>query len=1065
MALGGLVYSQADRPIKVPQWVHDRVEARLSEALPDAHIRFGDLSVIIPTGKRPRILLRDAEITNEDGRPILSLANLEAKVAFKPLLRGEVKLGGLVFSGATVNVRRRADGFFDLSFGSLPEAQEAVSVAELIAKLDGLLLTPELAALARVEAEALTLRYEDARADRAWTIDGVRFDMTRADTDLRLRADMALLGGYDYATTVELNYESQIGELEASFGMNFEDMAARDIAGQVGALAWLEAVRAPISGALRLGMTPEGQLGQLSGTLQIAEGVLQPSDQARPIPFQQARTYFTFDPSSQTLAFDELSIQSPQFSGNADGRALLVGLEGGRLQQLQGQFTIAHAMANPNRMYPEPVSLDGAEMTFRLDLDPFEFTLGEMSLSKDSNVLVVSGKMRADDLGWNLSLNGRVSELSDDTVLTFWPESLKPKTRRWVSENIHKVTLKNAQLALRAQQGKKPTVFLASEFQDGEIRFMKHMPPIIGAAGRAELVGTRFVVTAEKGVVMAPLGGAVDITGTSLIIDDVRIKPAPAQVRLKTSGTITGALSLLDRPPLEVMTKAGRPVMLADGVVETEGQIFLRLQKKLPKSEVRYSIAAALKNVRSTKLIPDRVFAAPSLKAEVSNEKIVISGQARVGQVPVEGHWVSPIEGNPRKISRVEASLTLSNSFLDEFNIALPPETVSGAGPAALVLDMEQGKSPRFSLSSSLKGIGLRIPELGWSLAKQKTGALSVSGSLAQVPTVDALNLKAPGLEVTGRVALKAGGGLDRAEFTRVQAGAWLDSAITLVGRGQGMAPAVEILGGWLDVRRMGRSGVGGRSRGGAASSVVPMTVNLDRLRITDTLSILGLRGAFEAHSGGMTGRFAGSVNGKAAITGQMTPAKGRSAFTIRSAEAGAVVAAAGILSKAEDGDLSLKLTPVGADSYDGVLAIKNFWLKDAPALAALLNAASIVGLLEQMSGGGILFSEVEANFRMTPKQVVITQSSAVGASIGLSMDGIYDLKKQQMDMQGVFSPIYAVNAIGSVLTRKGEGLLGFNFTMRGTGENPRVSINPLSIFTPGMFREIFRRSPPKVSK
>jgi len=62
-------------------------------------------------------------------------------------------------------------------------------------------------------------------------------------------------------------------------------------------------------------------------------------------------------------------------------------------------------------------------------------------------------------------------------------------------------------------------------------------------------------------------------------------------------------------------------------------------------------------------------------------------------------------------------------------------------------------------------------------------------------------------------------------------------------------------------------------------------------------------------------------------------------------------------------------------------------------------------------------------------------------------------------------SPFYLVNQIGSVLTRRGEGLIGFNFNIRGTTDNPSVSVNPLSALTPGMFREIFRRAPPQVSE
>jgi len=36
------------------------------------------------------------------------------------------------------------------------------------------------------------------------------------------------------------------------------------------------------------------------------------------------------------------------------------------------------------------------------------------------------------------------------------------------------------------------------------------------------------------------------------------------------------------------------------------------------------------------------------------------------------------------------------------------------------------------------------------------------------------------------------------------------------------------------------------------------------------------------------------------------------------------------------------------------------------------------------------------------------------------------------------------------------------NYELTGQAANPRVSVNPLSVFTPGMFRELFRRAPPR---
>ena len=77
-------------------------------------------------------------------------------------------------------------------------------------------------------------------------------------------------------------------------------------------------------------------------------------------------------------------------------------------------------------------------------------------------------------------------------------------------------------------------------------------------------------------------------------------------------------------------------------------------------------------------------------------------------------------------------------------------------------------------------------------------------------------------------------------------------------------------------------------------------------------------------------------------------------------------------------------------------------------------------------------------------------------------MDGVYDPRSRQMDMQGVVSPIYLLNRVGQIFTRRGEGLFGVNFTLRGPVRDPAVGVNPLSILTPGMFREIFRRAPPE---
>ncbi len=152
--------------------------------------------------------------------------------------------------------------------------------------------------------------------------------------------------------------------------------------------------------------------------------------------------------------------------------------------------------------------------------------------------------------------------------------------------------------------------------------------------------------------------------------------------------------------------------------------------------------------------------------------------------------------------------------------------------------------------------------------------------------------------------------------------------------------------------------------------------------------------------------------------------------------------------------------------SYLGNLRIEGPRLRDAPAMAELLNLISVVGLLEQLSGEGINLGTVDARFALTPGRLTVTEGAAVGPSLGISMDGVYDTRSRQFDMQGVVSPLYMVNGlVGALFAPRREGLFGFSYQLTGTAQNSNVTVNPLSILTPGIFREIFRRPPPELTE
>lgn len=1044
--------------ITAPGWLRDRAEQQIGELLPDHRLRFEALALGLDDRMAPQVALKGVSLIDASGARLADLGALDMSLSRAALVLGRLSLSRLRLDGGRVILRRRADGAFSVALeGSDGRGRHSAQEAPFPAQLATMLDRPILASLAGIEADNLSLRYEDARSGAAWTADGGQVLLERRGDEITLRGNVTVLGAREYASSLEVNYSGDLRGRVAEFGIRFEDVPAGELAGQSPALAWLGALQAPISGALRAGVDAGGRLGPLSATLQIGAGALRPTEATAPIPFRSARSYFTYHPERGQIDFSEISVESDWGTARAEGRARLLGMEAGWPSALEAQVRIGEIAANPAGLYPAPVVFEGAAADLRLDLDPFTLTVGEFRLRDRGEVLRLSGRARGQADGWSVDVSGQMGGIAPERLLELWPTTIKDKAREWLVENVLSAELRDIQLALKAAPGAAPDVFLGFDFTDFSTVYVRDVPPIEATAGHASIRDNRLSIHAETGHVTAATGGRVDISGTDFIIPDLRIKQGPAEAHLRARGTITAALSLLDAPPFRFLEKAGRAVTLADGRADLTGRLDFILKDKLAPEEVGFAVTGALEDVRSETLVEGRVLAARHLSVTAGNDRLAIAGKARIGRVPVEGEWAMPLGPGTGGASRVRGTVALSPRFLDEFGIALPEGSLTGAGRGMVELALARDTPARFALTSDLAGIGLRLPELDWALARGTTGRLDVAGTLGTPPRIDALSLDAGGLRLSGgEVRLTQAGALDVARFSSVELGDWLDAGVALVGRGVGVPPRVEVTGGTVDLRR-GALGAGGGAGG-------PVTLALDELRISDGIALTGFRAALDTRDGA-SGSFTARVNGRAQVEGDIIPSQGgRSAFRIRSDDAGRLLAAAGLLEDARNGRLDLILTPAGGPgTYDGVLGIDQVRVKQAPALAALLNTISIVGLLEQFSGQGLYFAKVAARFRLTPERLIVLESSAEGASVGLSMDGYVDLATKRLDMQGVLSPVYLLNAIGGAFTRRGEGLIGFNFTLRGASDAPSVTVNPLSALTPGFLREMFRRAPPQV--
>ena len=1044
-----------DREIKAPRWLQDRVEAAAVDILSGGSIRFGQINLIIGKDYHLRVQLRDAEIRDAENRQIARIPGINTLFSPRGLLfRQELLVQEVELLGPELSLRRASDGTFAVAFdpGATP-VEQAGTLPELIEEIESALDIPPLEALERIGATGMIVNYADARAGQNWSMDGGSLTMRLTPSQIAIDGSLDILSGRPFVTGIEVGYLGDRQGLSADLSAQVTNAVARELATQSAALSWLSVLDGPLNGHIRGQVNEAGILSEVTADLDISDASIQPTPEARPIPLRKAQLSVRYDPQNAVLGFDTIDISSGW--GDLSGGAvayLRFGENAAIPQSFEVQVRLNDVAINPDDLWAEARTIAGAGADLRLRLDPFGVDIGQFYLGLGDQQVTGRGTIGVEDQGWTVSVDLAAEAVESARLLDLWPQGYKPDTLRWFRENLTTGTLRNVMLGFRTGGGDPLFVGGGFAFDGVTLRPMPTLPDIENGRGFAAIDGRDFYLELEGGTITPPQGGQIDLTGSSMHIPQMGRKFPLTDFVFRTQSTLTAALSLIDQPPFEFISRAGQTVTLADGQAVAETRVTFPMMPKVPAEAIDWSFDADLRDVRSETLVPEKTMTARQLSVSGDPVGMRIDGTASLDRLTGAIQWQQPFDGS--NTAQLDARVTIAPESLTALGFDAPDGAIGGRTEANLTLRFARGEPAQMTVTSDLVGLSLSIPQLGWRKSASAAGSLTLGGVLGEQVQLDRLVLTAPGLSADGRIELTGDGAFQAARFSNAQVGQWFAGAAVIEGRGAGRAPALTVSSGTLDLRNANVTGAGGANGG-------PVSLSLDRLILTDGITLDAFSGQFDM-SGGISGDFSARLNGTAPLVGRIDQFNGAPGITVSSLDASSVLSATGLLGEATGETMFLQIRPTGIEgTYDGNIRVTELRLLKAPAMAALLDAISVVGLLQQLSGQGLLFNEVEAEFRITPTQLILSKSSAIGPGLGISLDGTYTLATKAMDFQGVVSPFYLLNGVGAVLTRKGEGLIGFNYTLGGTADAIRVGVNPLSALTPGMFREIFRRPAP----
>lgn len=93
---------------------------------------------------------------------------------------------------------------------------------------------------------------------------------------------------------------------------------------------------------------------------------------------------------------------------------------------------------------------------------------------------------------------------------------------------------------------------------------------------------------------------------------------------------------------------------------------------------------------------------------------------------------------------------------------------------------------------------------------------------------------------------------------------------------------------------------------------------------------------------------------------------------------------------------------------------------------------------------------------------LVLKDGRTSGNALGLTFDGTFDNAANTLDVTGTIIPLSGVNKIigeiplvGDILTGGTGALIAATYSLRGNSDDPKTSVNPLSVLTPGILRRI----------
>jgi len=693
----------------------------------------------------------------------------------------------------------------------------------------------------------------------------------------------------------------------------------------------------------------------------------------------------------------------------------------------------------------------------------------------------VSNKAQLPDFSPDIEISFDVENIDINKIDNFWPLKIGKRSREWVTQRVSEgkasahgklkltpKTLDNLSIWKNSVENEEiplqppltdDAIDATVSVEGATIDYFRKYPKAANVTAEINFTGQRMQALISSGEMLSS-----NLTKSSVTISNLWISPLDIEVEAQLEGPVEDALEFVkankDRlPDSDTM----RSVYNTTGSASTHAVIKMLVSDTVLYDDTEFDISSNINDMTIPSIINNKDLTNGSINLSVTKQKIHAKGTAKINGKPLDIEYTQNLEDESQfdKIYNVKGEV--SPTYISELGLGDIPN-LSGLFSADISIK-EQDGTYNIDGSADLTKASFNINEFSFNKPKGEEAKLDFSATQEAGGTINIKNFTAQGANINakGSARLKDST-LEKIQLEDSTIG---NNEITLDYQSSPSHLKITAKGNKLDLSESKFGEIFENDKTSKKRSIDAL-IEIANVSMKNNKNIKDLSVNITC-----TAEHCSSVNAYGKLSDDnfmvmsMKPLGDRSSLLVESDNAGLLISALGISPNIRDGHLNIESTFADKGNKiiaKGVMRIRDFTAVKTPLLGKLLTLASFKGIGDLLNNEGISFKKFEAPFTMSDDKIWINDAKSSGSSVGITATGNINLAKGELDLTGAVVPAYEVNKflgkiplVGDLIVgKKNEGIIATKYKIQGPYEEAKVTVNPLSILTPGFLRNIF---------